>query len=63
MAERDRSFGRAKLRSAAGVEPLEHLGLFQLRKQRMQAAPVIALVIDAIQNTLSAVIEGPNAPS
>jgi hypothetical protein len=29
----------------------------------MQAAPVIALVIDAIQNTLSAVIEGPNAPS
>jgi hypothetical protein len=25
--------------------------------------PVIALVIDAIQNTLSAVIEGPNAPS
>jgi hypothetical protein len=28
-----------------------------------EAARVTALVIDAIQNTLSAVIEGPNAPS
>ncbi len=33
VAQRDRSFRRAKLRCAAGVEPLEHLGLFQLRKQ------------------------------
>ena len=33
VAQRDRSLGGAKLRCAAGVEPLEHLGLLQLRKQ------------------------------
>src|ERR1035438_6599683 len=33
VAQRDRSFRRAKLRCAAGVEALEHLGLFLLRKQ------------------------------
>src|SRR3954463_518762 len=32
MAQRDCSFGGAKLRCAAGVDPLEHLGLLQLRK-------------------------------